>query len=261
MLQSFIVGKIVKEMILQINNIKRILIFSIVFFCGCNRPLDVNKLHEHKSYLNINDALSDPLDVYMLHLDDSTQKIKTDDLVTFRNIQRLEINSKVDIDTFPNKLSGLSKLQWIIITDNNIKLITPQIHYLRYIEILDLSNNKIEELPLSLCYYQGPLGSLRLSGNKIKEVPRGIENLKDLYHLDLDNNCISNLPLEIGELYNLTSLGLANNQLVELPWTVKKLYKNLEVIDISGNNISDEHIKWLEKHLPYTKIITNRISN
>ncbi|ELA40738.1 uncharacterized protein VICG_02226, partial [Vittaforma corneae ATCC 50505] len=62
----------------------------------------------------------------------------------------------------------------------------------------------------------------------------------NLQKLFLNNNELETLPPEIGELENLRELYLDSNKLETLPDTIRKLSGSLWLLDLRGNNISEE---------------------
>ncbi|RIH67278.1 leucine-rich repeat domain-containing protein [Mariniphaga sediminis] len=233
--------------------------YLIILFAisGCNRPLPDSKLIDQNQYLDIHDALEKPTDVYMLTINNSDQRLDLNELLPLKKLQRLDISCKINMDTFPGQLTSFQNLQWIKIRNNDIHVIDYRIQQFKYLEVLELQNNEIKEFPIWLCSKDNKYFKIDLSNNKIIGISRNISNLKTLDQLNLANNQIENLPLEIGELKDLTTLDLTNNKITELPYTISNLYPNLERLFIGGNNISEEHLAWLKKHLPYTDIDAN----
>lgn len=126
------------------------------------------------------------------------------------------------------------------------------------LEILDLSNNQLSELPKALSQLK-KLKILFASENSFTTLPEVLgecENLemigfksnqihtvcasalpKKLRWLILTNNQITSLPDELGKRPHLQKLALAGNQLTELPDTLADSH-NLELIRISANKLT-----------------------
>ena len=127
------------------------------------------------------------------------------------------------------------------------------------LEILNLSNNRLSELPDDL----GRLKKLRilfLSENDFTEVPKVLEKCTNLtmivfksnkivnfpedalplatQWLILTDNQIERLPDSIGKLSKLQKCMLAGNKIVSLPDTMASC-KNLELLRISANALQD----------------------
>ena len=111
---------------------------------------------------------------------------------------------------------------------------------LESLEILDLSNNKISEIPYKLFKSQANLKMLKLSRNLLTQLASetllGIEKLN---HLMLDNNLLE--EIDDGVFSNFSSLSvldLSNNNLAKIPQSLRFL-RNLKSLDLSHNLIAD----------------------
>jgi len=140
------------------------------------------------------------------------------------------------------------------------KVLKKAIGNLTSIKKLDLSGNKLTELPetignlnslhnLNLFWniltklpetigFLTLLKELKLGNNKLKELPEAIGNLRLLQKLDLNNNQITGLPESIGNLTLLQSLGLTNNQITGLPESIGNL-TSLQKLDLSNNQVTE----------------------
>ncbi len=165
-----------------------------------------------------------------------------------------------------------------------LKILPPSIGYLKQLEELYLTENKLKNLPESI----GNLNSLKkldLSDNHIIELPSEIENLTNLKELYLDHNIITSISGSIAKLRNLEVLSIWGNQLRNLPKNMNNLdslkvlglsynqleefpnlttgFKNLEILDLSNNiikkipetiyNLKSLKVLWLNNN-PINKI-------
>jgi Leucine-rich repeat (LRR) protein len=133
---------------------------------------------------------------------------------------------------------------------------------LRGLEVLDVHNNLLNDLPLGMRRLQ-KLRSLNISGNRLDEraldlvcqignsltdlrmaenklsgiLPNCIKNLPNLQVLDLHGNNLSALPDALQELVHLRILNLAQNRLSSIP---AGILVNLSLVDLilSGNQLS-----------------------
>jgi Leucine-rich repeat (LRR) protein len=125
--------------------------------------------------------------------------------------------------------------------------------YLQYVTFIDLSNNKIEELPNDIGKLK-KLTHLDLSNNKLSKIQTEcLKDIPNLISLDMSNNQITVIPKEIKYLHKLIILDLSNNQIKEIPKEIKYLYK-LENFDISNNQIKEISNK-IMKYLNLIKIV------
>ncbi|WP_338792351.1 hypothetical protein [Bernardetia sp. MNP-M8] len=90
----------------------------------------------------------------------------------------------------------------------------------------------------------------------IREIPKEIENLKNLETLSLTLNYIRELPTEILELKSLKTLDLTDNTNFSDIETVSKM-KWLEEFYCYGCHLSKEEVEYLKEQLPNCKIGAN----
>jgi len=183
---------------------------------------------------------------------DSIQKIF--EILEADRVLNPKLNFSYNYETKFLKLSGLTKF--------------PEIYdFGAEIEILDISNGQLTELPLDfkafkalkVCFLSfndftslpdvlGQLPNLEIIGArscKITTIPD--QSLpKKLRWLTLTDNLIEKLPSAIGQCTNLQKLLLAGNQLTDLPETISNC-KKLALLRISANKFSASPLRLLAK--------------
>ncbi|XP_047144102.1 leucine-rich repeat serine/threonine-protein kinase 2 isoform X2 [Hydra vulgaris] len=129
---------------------------------------------------------------------------------------------------------SLTNYKDVILSHNEIKSIssTAIMSYLNAVEKLNLSSNKLQEVPLEL-FRLPKLYSLNLSSNQLRYLPDIKEWSPFLTTLALDKNLLEGFPSHVEEL-KLKHLYLANNKLKKVPESICNL-KCLETLDISQN--------------------------
>ncbi|KAI1711718.1 leucine rich repeat domain-containing protein [Ditylenchus destructor] len=165
----------------------------------------------------------------------------------------------------PSTVANLGRLLSLDLSNNHIDSSTPFSLLSTSIEVLDLSKNRLENVPIRLFKESmETMLRLNLSGNEILEVePYLFQNFTNLKELDLSNNKIKSLAYGmfhgLGELTDLrinnnsiyhvdvevfselsrklTSLSMSHNLLVELPMAVGRLTR-VKHIDLSYNQIT-----------------------
>ncbi|KAI5642518.1 leucine rich repeat domain-containing protein [Phthorimaea operculella] len=101
---------------------------------------------------------------------------------------------------------------------------------------LDLSKNKLANIPEDLGKFK-LLKQLKLDSNKLEVFPPSITNLKKLELLNISNNFIVTLPPSFSSLTNLKQVYINNNRLKDFPRQLFGL-TNLEVVELSNNKIT-----------------------
>jgi len=139
------------------------------------------------------------------------------------------------IDTLPESIGQLSRLEEWIAVDAGIELLPVSIGDLQNLRVLDLTYNVLSTLPESI----GDLGQLKelhLGENRLEVLPESIGNLRSLEVLFLIRNQLTALPESIGNLENLFYLACAQNLLTQFPESLVDL-SNLEVLYAFVNQI------------------------
>ena len=156
-----------------------------------------------------------------------------------------------------------STLETLVIQSCMLSRLDSRILQLENLCTLDLSNNKIKELPELLCKLVN-LAELRVTANRLSSFPDSLcqsSLSRSLKTLDLSDNRLVSLPGQFGYMTSLMSLNLANNQLESLPFSFHHLQNlrkllllnnrlhclpsnmhrlQLDILDISGNEFCHE---------------------
>ncbi|XP_054432496.1 leucine-rich repeat-containing G-protein coupled receptor 6 [Pteronotus mesoamericanus] len=132
-------------------------------------------------------------------------------------LHTLSLNGATDIQEFPD-LKGTTSLEALTLTRAGIRLLPPGMcQQLPRLRVLELSHNRIEELPsLHRCQKLEEIG---LQHNRIWEVRADtFRQLSALRALDLSWNAIRSIhPEAFATLRSLVKLDLTDNQLTTLP--------------------------------------------
>ncbi|EOD44086.1 putative adenylate cyclase protein [Neofusicoccum parvum UCRNP2] len=136
----------------------------------------------------------------------------------------------------PPSLSLATRLTMLDISNNRLEQLEhAELWKLHGLLSLRLSNNKITHLPKYFGSYHA-LRSLNLSSNSLKEFPDFLCDISTLVDLDVSFNSITSLP-KIGQLVCLERLWATNNKLAgSFPDDLKNL-TNLKEIDVRFNAI------------------------
>ncbi|XP_020492624.2 malignant fibrous histiocytoma-amplified sequence 1 homolog [Labrus bergylta] len=106
------------------------------------------------------------------------------------------------------------------------------------IEVLNLGNNSLQELPDGLGSSLNNLRILVLRRNKFSAVPRVVFELGQLVELDISHNCLRSFSEGVGQLKALKKLCISHNKIQYLPPQIGAL-QLLEELDISFNDLRD----------------------
>lgn len=126
--------------------------------------------------------------------------------------------------------------QLTLCSKNNQEIILPD--DIADIEVLNLGNNFLQELPEGLASSLNNLRVLVLRRNKFTSIPGVIFELGQLLELDMSHNCLKNLYDDMGNLKGLKKLCVSHNKIQYLPSQIGML-KLLEELDISFNELRD----------------------
>jgi len=139
------------------------------------------------------------------------------------------------LNSLPPEITKLVNLTDLNLWGNQLKEIPPEIWDLANLTNLGLSSNQLEEIPPEI-WDLANLTKLSLSSNQLQEIPPEIWNLANLTELYLVANQLKEIPPEIWDLVNLTILSLSSNQLKEIPPEVWN-FQNLELLDFTQNDL------------------------
>ncbi|ETL39944.1 hypothetical protein L916_08767 [Phytophthora nicotianae] len=166
------------------------------------------------------------------------------------HLEELDVSHN-QLTRLPSCLQTTTTLASIRAAYNLIQTFSPKLWKLREIRHLDLSHNRLKELP----FVEGDLKLLRetrewqvgvgllvqlevllLNSNQLVQVPKSIEKCSHLTVLDMSNNQLTTLSDEVSALASLERLTLHHNALCELPDTIGSL-THLQELDLAHNRL------------------------
>lgn len=125
------------------------------------------------------------------------------------------ISQKNELEELPNSFGSLRKLEQLYLRHNKLKTIPP-LHSCQALKELHLGNNFISELPSEQLKFISAVSVLDLRDNKLEDLPNDITVLQGLERIDLTNNNLSTLPFHIAFLPHLKSLTLEGNAMRQI---------------------------------------------
>lgn len=91
------------------------------------------------------------------------------------------------------------------------------------VELLDLRNQNLRELPYKICSLIN-LEVLVLDGNQIPDIfSNSIRLLTNLETLSLRNNCLTSISYSIQQLRNLKILDVRDNEITDTPYFINQM--------------------------------------
>ncbi|RVE69257.1 hypothetical protein OJAV_G00076050 [Oryzias javanicus] len=138
-----------------------------------------------------------------------------EELASLQKLEHLSVSHN-SLTTLHGELSSLPNLRAVVARANNLKNsgVPDDIFQLDDLSVLDLSYNQLTEIPRDLENSRNML-VLNLSHNSIDSIPNQLFiNLTDLLYLDLSDNKLDSLPPQMRRLVHLQTLVLNNNPLM-----------------------------------------------
>uniref|UniRef100_A0A665WSH1 FLII actin remodeling protein n=1 Tax=Echeneis naucrates TaxID=173247 RepID=A0A665WSH1_ECHNA len=138
-----------------------------------------------------------------------------EELASLQKLEHLSVSHN-SLTTLHGELSSLPNLRAVVARANNLKNsgVPDDIFQLDDLSVLDLSYNQLTEIPRDLENSRNML-VLNLSHNSIELIPNQLFiNLTDLLYLDLSDNKLDSLPPQMRRLVHLQTLILNNNPLM-----------------------------------------------
>lgn len=174
------------------------------------------------------------------------------------NLREIKYTSN-DAWRLPQSLSLATRLTMLDISNNRLEQLEhAQLNKLQSLQGLRLSNNRLTSLPKYFGQYRS-LRSLNLSSNSLSEFPDFLCEIRTLVDLDISFNSISNLP-KIGQLTTLERIWATNNKLTgSFSDSIGDLV-NLREIDIRFNAITSIDVLATLPNLEFLTVGHNSIS-
>ncbi|CAD8054263.1 unnamed protein product [Paramecium sonneborni] len=162
-------------------------------------------------------------------LKEIVEKAKISNLISIRNR---------GVNTIYEQILGLNNLQILIISNNKIQIIPQSIKNLTNLKVFHASCCNLQDHNIENEFFElKQLQELNMAKNQLSNIDR-FTNLSELILLDLSNNEIFKIPDDIDKLNKLKLLSLRDNHLTYLPIQLKKL-NNLKKLYLDQNALED----------------------
>uniref|UniRef100_A0A3Q2GCR4 TIR domain-containing protein n=1 Tax=Cyprinodon variegatus TaxID=28743 RepID=A0A3Q2GCR4_CYPVA len=163
-------------------------------------------------------------------------------LLSLHHLQLVEMEEYIRKGLL-SKVCKITKVKRLDLFDNDLDNFTTELSTCSQLITLDLSKNRIAELPKGSIQQMELLQSLNVSHNLLSKVPHDVRSLACLKILDLNSNRILELTCEdfmncvVQNLTDLKRLDLSNNLLRRFGDTFKVALKKLEFLDLTDSHI------------------------
>ncbi|XP_048575726.1 protein flightless-1 homolog isoform X2 [Nematostella vectensis] len=161
------------------------------------------------------------------------------------NLRWLKLN-KAGLETLPDELSHLPKLEHLSVKENKLNNIHGDLSTLKHLRVINARNNELKNsgIPGDIFGLEDLL-TVDFSYNQLHEVPPELENAKALIVLSLSNNKISVIPNQLFiNLIDLIYLDLSDNCLETIPPQLRRLV-NLQTLILNNNPLLHAQLRQL----------------
>lgn len=134
------------------------------------------------------------------------------------------------------EIGSITRLKSLVLNNNLLDSLPPELWRLSYLVTLDLSNNHLGHLDSKISGLKNLL-FLSVRGNGLTSLPLSLFDLQQLENLLLSKNLLDTLPEEVSNLLFLKYLNVSENQLRTIPLNVAAMAQ-LDSLDLSGNLIT-----------------------
>ena len=157
------------------------------------------------------------------------------DIEMLSNLRRVDLSFNL-LETIPGSFGGLELVK-VIVNNNRLTGLPPEVWGHRYIVWLQVDNNNIGNIPEDSTIEKAiSLRSLGISNNSISMWPSGISGLF-INSLSLAGNQLALIPPEVGKLTSTSYLMLNNNAIHSISKNIG-LLTELKVLDVRNNSLS-----------------------
>ncbi|CAD8132014.1 unnamed protein product [Paramecium pentaurelia] len=164
-------------------------------------------------------------------LKEIVEQAKISNLISIRNR---------GVTTIYEQILGLNNLQILIISNNKIQIIPQSIKNLSNLKVFHASCCNLQDHNIENEFFElTSLQELNMAKNQLSNIDR-FTTLSELVLLDLSNNEIFRIPQNIDKLNKLKLLSLRDNHLTYIPIQLQKLTA-LKKLYLDQNDLDDPH--------------------
>lgn len=149
----------------------------------------------------------------------------------------LNLSRNLSLDLPKDFIQSCSNLRDIKLTNNEAWRLPIALSRASRLSILDVSNNKLEQLEHAELSRLHNLASLKLANNRLERLPSYFGDFKYMRTLNISSNFLESFPDFLCNLESLVDLDMSFNAITELPRDIQKL-QNLERLVITNNKLT-----------------------
>jgi adenylate cyclase len=151
----------------------------------------------------------------------------------------LNLSRNLSLDLPKDFIQSCQNLRDIKFINNEAWKLPPGLSRASRLTILDVSNNRLEELDNAELSRLSGLISLKLANNRLRTLPSYFSGFKSLRTLNVSSNFLESFPEFFCQLDGLVDIDLSFNGISSLPDSIGKL-RNLERFVITNNRLSGD---------------------
>ena len=185
--------------------------------------------------------LPDPTGIKQLILRGNKIKAVVAQVVSYRNLETLDLSDNAMSNIDDNTLDALPALKYLNLQNNRLsKVKTATLAGLTSLVGLDIGNNLIDTLEDGVFGDLSSLEDMNFAGNAIKTIQtNAFIGLTSLISLDLSNNKLSAVPSRAFEhVTRLQKLNIDGNRVTNLPSRTFKAVNQLRELSLESNGLS-----------------------
>jgi adenylate cyclase len=149
----------------------------------------------------------------------------------------LNLSRNLSLDLPKDFIQSCQNLRDIKYINNEAWKLPPSLSRASRLTILDVSNNRLEELEhAELSRLQG-LISLKLANNRLRSLPTYFGGFKSMRTLNISSNFLDSFPKFLCDLEGLVDIDMSFNSIASIPDEIGQL-KNLERFVITNNRLA-----------------------
>jgi adenylate cyclase len=149
----------------------------------------------------------------------------------------LNLSRNLSLDLPKDFIQSCMNLRDIKYINNEAWKLPPSLSRASRLTILDVSNNRLEQLEHAELSRLTGLISLKLANNRLRSLPPYFSSFKSMRTMNVSSNFLDSFPKFLCDLESLTDVDMSFNSIGSLPDEIGKL-KNLERFVITNNRLA-----------------------